>query len=150
MKTIFFNTFFVLIIISFDAHAWMSFDLDDMQWSNRSGSIYGAQSQQLRIIKGQDFSNYYLYIELSGIKPDEVNIQRQGLNIIIEQQRGRMEKNQTENYYSSYKTYSSFTRRLTLPPDAEIDPLKMKQENKDNVIRLTIPKHKFQHQGLTR
>ena len=148
MKIITFITCLVSGIISADTHAWWSFSLDEM--SDRSGP-YGQNTyqtpQQLRVIKDQDFSNYYVYIELEGIKPEEVDIQRQGSQISIRQMRGRMEETQSENFYRSYQSYSSFTRRLSLPPDADPDMSKMKRENKDNLIRVVIPKQVYHPQG---
>ena len=94
-------------------------------------------------MKWHDFSHYYLYIELEGIKSEEVDIQRQGLQISISQVRGRMDEHESEDRYSSYQSYSSFTRRLTLPPDVDPDMSKMKRENNDNFIRLAIPKRAY-------
>ena len=94
----------------------------------------------MRVIKHRDYYNYYIFIELAGIKPEEVDIQRQGPQIRIRQVRGRMEESETANSYRSYESFSSFSRRLTLPPDADPDESKMQRENKENVIRVTIPK----------
>ena len=145
MKIIAFITFLAGFTISINTHAWWSFD--DLQWSDRSGSVYGhgdyQPPQHLRIMQDQDFSDYYVYIELGGIKPEEVDIQRQGPRISIRQVRGRMEESEYGDVYRSFQSYSSFTRRLTLPPDADPDMSKMKRENKENYIRLTIPKRAY-------
>ena len=146
MKTIAFISFLAGVVISTNTHAWWSFPFDDLEFSNHSGSVYGSndyQPQYLRIVKWHDFSNYYLYIELEGIKSEEVDIQRQGLQISISQVRGRMDEHESEDRYSSYQSYSSFTRRLTLPPDVDPDMSKMKRENNENFIRLAIPKRSY-------
>ncbi len=155
MKIIAFITFLAGFTISANTHAWWSFPFDDLEWSDRSGSGSGSFSgpgnyqppQHLRIIQDQDFSNFYVYIELKGIKPEEVDIQRQGPRISIRQVRGRMEKSESREVYRSFQTYSSFTRRLTLPPDADPDMSKMKRENNENFIRLTIPKRAYHPRG---
>lgn len=152
MKIIAFITFLTGYAISANTHAWWSFPLDDLEWSDRSGSVYVPGNDQppqyLRIMQDQDFSNYYVYIELEGIKPEEVDIQRQGPRISIRQVRGRMEESESGDVYRSFQSYSSFTRRLTLPPDADPDMSKMKRENKKNFIRLTIPKRAYyRYQG---
>ncbi len=151
MKIIAFITFLAVFSISANTHAWYSFSSDDVQWSDRSGSAYGPGDyqppQHMRIMKNHDFSNYYLYIELEGIKPEEVDIQRQGPRISIRQVRGRMEESESRNVYRATQSYSSFTRRLTLPPDADPDLSKMKRENKEHVIRLTIPKRAYNPRG---
>jgi len=147
MKNIVFITFLSVITISVNTHAWFSFPFDDLEFSNRSGSFYRSEDSQppqlLRIVKGHDFSNYYVYIELEGIKPEEVDIQRQGPRISIRQVRGRKNEHESEDRYSSYQSYSSFTRHLTLPPDVDPDMSKMKRENNDNFIRLAIPKRAY-------
>ena len=151
MKIIAFITFLAGFSISANTHAWYSFSSDDVQWSDRSGSAYGPGDYQppqyLRIMQDQDFSNYYVYIELEGIKPEEVDIQRQGAQISIRQVRGRMEESESGNVYKSFQSYSSFTRRLTLPPDADPDLSKMKRENEEHVIHLTIPKRAYSPRG---
>ena len=145
MKIITFITFLSGLIISANSHASWSFSLDDKEWSDRSnhGSNTYPSPQQLRIVQFHDFYNYHLYIELAGIKPEEVDIQRQGPRISIRQVRGRMEESESRDTYRSYQSYSSFTRRLTLPPDADPDMSKMKRENKENFIHLTIPKRTY-------
>ena len=147
MKIITFITFLAIFTITNDTHAWWSFPIDDLQWSDRSGSAYGSGNyqapQQLRIIQDQDFSNYYIHIELQGIKPEEVDIQRQGSRIIIRQVRGHIEETESADFYRSFQSYSSFTRRLTLPPDADADISKMQRENNNNVIHLMIPKRSY-------
>lgn len=148
MKIKAFITFLAGITICANTPAWWSFAFDELELSDSSGSVYNSRSdqtpQQLRIVKDQDFSNFYAYIELKGIKPEEIDIQRQGPRITIRQIRGRMEESESTDYYRSYQSYSSFTRRLTLPPDADPDSSKMKRENKENIIRLTIPKRVYQ------
>ena len=148
MKILAFITFLFSFTINANTHAWGAFSFDELELSNRSGSIYGPGNyqspQQIRVILDQDFSDYYVYIELEGIKPEEVDIQRQGPRISIKQVRGRLEESESDNTYSSFQSYSSFTRRLTLPPDADQDMSKMKRENKENFIRLTIPKRAHQ------
>lgn len=147
MKIFAFIICLVGLTIGGNIHAWWSFSLDDIEWSDRSGSIYGPGDyqtpQHLRIMQDQDFSNYYLHIGLEGIKPEEVDIQRQGPRISIRQVRGRMEESEFGNVYRSFQSYSNFTRRLTLPPDADPELSKMKRENKENYIRLTIPKRAY-------
>lgn len=149
MKITAFITFLAVLIISANAHASWSFSLDDQEWSDHSNYDSGTYSspQQLRIVRFHDFYNYYLYIELAGIKPEEVDIQRQGPGITIRQIRGRMEESESRDAYRSFQSYSSFTRRLTLPPDAEPDISKMKRENKGKFIRLTIPKRAYHPWG---
>ena len=145
MKILVILVFLAGCTISTNTFAWWSFSYDDTSWSDRSG--YGSRNyqprQQMRIIKEQDYMNYYLIIQLEGIKPEEVDIQRQGPRISIQQVRGRMEENQSEYYYSSYQSYSSVSRRLTLPPGADPDVSKMKRENQEGFVRLTIPKRVF-------
>ena len=151
MKIIAFITFLTVFTMSANTHAWWSYSLDEQEGSERSGSVYGPgnyqQPQNLRIIQDQDFSDYYVYIELGGIKPEEVDIQRQGPRISIRQVRGRMEESESRNVYRSTQSYSSFTRRLTLPPDADPDLSKMKRENEEHVIHLTIPKRAYSPRG---
>lgn len=151
MKIIAFITFLAGFTMTANIHAWRSSPFDDMEWSDSSASVYGSNDFQppkhLRVIQDQDFSNYYVYIELEGIKPEEVDIQRQGPRISIRQVRGRMEESESRDFYRSFQSYSSFTRRLTLPPDAEPDIAKMERENKENIIRLTIPKRTYNPRG---
>lgn len=77
MKNIVFITFLSVITISANTHAWFLFPFDDLEFSNRSGSFYRAEDSQppqlLKIVKGHDLSNYYVYIELEGIKTEEVD-----------------------------------------------------------------------------
>jgi HSP20 family molecular chaperone IbpA len=151
MKIIIFITFLAGFTISTNTHAWWPSPFDDLEWSERSGSVYGKgdyqSPQYLRIMQNQDFSNYYVSIELEGIKPEEVDIQRQGSLISIRQIRGRMEQSESGDVYRSFQSYSSFTRRFTLPPDADPELSKMKRENKENFIRITIPKRTDDSQG---
>ena len=147
MKIIAFITFLTGFTICINTHALGVLSFDDLEWSNRSGSVYGSSDyqppQHLRIVQFHDFSDYYLYIELEGIKPEEVDIQRQGPRITIRQVRGRMEESESRDSYRSVSSYSSFTRSLTLPPDADPDISKMQRENNDNYIRLKIPKRTY-------
>ena len=134
------------MIFSTNTNAWWT-DSTEVQWSSRNGTFNTSrnyQPQQLRIVKGHDFSNYYLYIELAGLQPEEIDIQRQGPRLMIRQIRGRLEENESDYSYRSYESFSSFTRRLMLPLNADPDPSKMIRENKENFIRLTIPKQAVQ------
>ncbi len=147
MKIIAFIIFLTGFTISLNTHALGVWSFDDLEWSNRSGPVYGSSDyqppQHLRIVQFHDFSNYYLYIELGGIKPEEVDIQRQGPRITIRQVRGHMEKSESRDSYRSVSSYSSFTRNLTLPSDADPDISKMQRENNDNYIRLKIPRRTY-------
>ena len=147
MKIIFI-TFLVGFTISSNTHAWQPFSFDDLELYDHSGLVYSSGDHQppryMRIIQNQDFSHYYVYIGLEGIKSEEVDIQRQGSRISIRNVKGRMEKNESSSGYSSFQSYSSVTRRLTLPPDAEPDVSKMIRENKEGFIHLTIPKRVYQ------
>jgi HSP20 family molecular chaperone IbpA len=139
------------LIISVNSHAW-SFSFDDIDWSNstgsgsyyRSGDYYGYDNNQhvrnMRIVKGQDHDNFYLYIELQGLTPQEVEIQREGNSLAIRQLSGRKESSESRNSYRAWESFSSFTRRLSLPPGADPDATKMTREHQANTIRLTIPK----------
>lgn len=132
------------LTLTVNSHAWWSFSFDDLQWSDRSGSVYGPGEPRvpvsMRVMQDQDFANYYLLIKFEGLKPEEIDIQRQGPRISIRQMRGSIEESESGNVYRQYQSFSSFTRRLTLPPDADPDVSKMKRENQENFIRVTIPK----------
>jgi HSP20 family molecular chaperone IbpA len=149
MKVLMSITFVFCLLASANSYSW-SFAFDDMQWSESTGSGSGYRSgdyqssHNIRMIKDQDYANYYLYIELQGLTAEEVDIQRQGMGISIRQVRGRMEEQESRDYYRSWQSYSSFSRRLTLPPDADPDSSKMTRENHENYIRLTIPKRPLQ------
>lgn len=144
MKHIIFIIFLTGFATSSFTYAWWVFPLNDLEFSDHSGYIKGSGDNQapqhLRIVQFHDFSNYYAYVELRGIKPEEVDIQRQGAQITFRQVRGRMEENESKDAYSSFQSYSSFTRRLILPADADPDISKMNRDNHENFIRLTIPK----------
>ncbi len=103
MKIFAFITFLAGFSISANTHAWTPFQFDDLQWSERSGSVYGSGNyqppQQIRIMQDQDFTHYYVYIELKGIKPEEVDIQRQGPRISIRQVRGRLEESESRDSF---------------------------------------------------
>ncbi|MCW8929603.1 MAG: Hsp20/alpha crystallin family protein [Gammaproteobacteria bacterium] len=143
MKNNIFIIFLASFIVNINSYAEWSYSLDITEGTNSSGlynSSHIQPPQHLRIVRFQDLSDFYIYIELVGIKPEEIDIQRQGTQIIIRQIRGHMEETESEGRYQSFQSYSSFTRRLNLPPNADPDISKMKRINEKNYIRLMIPK----------
>jgi HSP20 family protein len=81
---------------------------------------------------------YVVSVELPGAKSEDVGIEIQENALVIrgEKKSEREEKNEKRHYVE--RTYGSFARSFTLPPN--VDPDRIKASFKDGVLAVEIPK----------
>ena len=85
----------------------------------------------------EDQDNYYLEVDLPGIKKEAIKIEVIGDNILRIQGERKEEKADQQSHYSEV-FYGSFSRDYPLPSVVKNQEIKAHYEN--GVLRVTIPK----------
>lgn len=108
------------------------------------GYGYGSDRPGIRVSRQTTEDAYILDIQLRGIRPDEVQVRAQGRWITIDRvssaQEVRQEQFDEGRGYARSFSYSSGTasRRMTLPPDADVSA--MQREDGERSIRIRFPR----------
>jgi HSP20 family protein len=84
--------------------------------------------------------NYLVEMAAPGLKKQDFNIQMDGnlLTISCEKESEQKQDGQGDNYWKREYNYSSFSRSLTLPENA--DNTKISAKYSDGILNVTIPK----------
>ena len=101
------------------------------------GGDYPAP-QSIRIAKDRSEQGYVVTISLVGYQPSDLEVVRSGRWLVVQRRAADQDVQQQPGAYSFQRSYSSLSRRLTLPRDADLEATQ--REDGDGFIRLTIPR----------
>ena len=86
----------------------------------------------------EDKDNYYVEVDLPGLKKEEVKIEMEENILRIQGERKEKRKSETSKQHYSEMFYGSFIREFTLPSSVEKENIKARYE--DGVLSITVPK----------
>lgn len=87
----------------------------------------------------EEKNNYILDLAAPGLKRDDFDIKVEGNLLTISSEKETETKDEDENNYTSREySYSSFSRSVTLPEQADAGKISAKYN--DGILNLTIPK----------
>lgn len=101
------------------------------------GEYYRAP-QRIRIATDRSEQGYVVTIGLTGYQPSDIEVVRSGRWLIVQRAASGQDVAQQPGAYSFSRSYSSLSRRVTLPQDADLESIQ--REDGDGFIRLTIPR----------
>jgi len=109
-------------------------------WYGAPGYYPGnyAAPQRIRIATDRTQQGYVVTIRLTGYRPSDIEVVRSGRWLIVQRAASDQNLDQQPGGYSFRQSYSSLSRRLTLPRDADLEAIQ--REDGDGFIRLTIPR----------
>jgi HSP20 family protein len=107
-------------------------DLFPWPWARRTGAVVPALDVR------ENDQHYAVTVELPGVRREDVHVELEGgvLTIRGEKTSEREEKKEHRRY--TERSYGSFSRSFSLPPDADAD--RLDASFKDGVLSLTIPR----------
>ena len=82
--------------------------------------------------------NYYIEVELAGVKKDDVDIKVDGNILTISGERNIRDSVKDENYHKIESNYGLFSRSFTL--HEKVDISKIQAEFIDGILEVIIPK----------
>ena len=94
--------------------------------------------QRIRIATDRSEQGYVVTIRLIGYRPSDVEVVRSGRWLIVQRAASEQDAEQQPGAYSFRRSYSTFSRRVTLPRDADLEAIQ--REDGDGFVRLTIPR----------
>lgn len=80
--------------------------------------------------------------DMPGVKPEDINIEVQGDVLTIHGEHEESKKEEHESFLRRERTYKSFARSLSLPPN--VDPGSIEASCHDGVLEITVPAPKEQ------
>lgn len=86
----------------------------------------------------EDKDNYYIEIDLPGIKKEEVKIEVEENMLRIQGERKERKKQENAKQHYSEVFYGSFTREFVLPTSVEKEKIKARYE--EGVLFINVPK----------
>jgi HSP20 family protein len=81
---------------------------------------------------------YVFKADLPGVREEDVEVSMTGNRLTVTGKRESESKEGDETYYTSERSYGTFTRSFTLPDG--VDGEKIRAEMKDGVLAVTVPK----------
>jgi HSP20 family protein len=82
--------------------------------------------------------SYVFKADLPGVKKEDIDVSLRGNRLQISGKRESEKENKDDTYYTYERSFGSFTRAFTLPPEIDVDHVH--SELKDGVLTLAIPK----------
>lgn len=82
--------------------------------------------------------NLVIFIELPGLREDEIDISISGNTLTIRGERKMDKELQKESYHQIERAYGAFSRRLDIPPGMETG--KVSASFKDGILTLSVPR----------
>ena len=86
----------------------------------------------------EDEDAFQIAFELAGVEPKDVDIRFENGSVTVKGERKLADADKKENYHRIEIAYGTFTRSFTLP--ASVDGEKIKAENRNGVLTVTVPK----------
>jgi len=99
--------------------------------------VYRAP-QTIRIAIDRSEQDYVVTISLVGYQPADIEVVRAGRWLIVQRAAADEQAEQQPGTYSFRRSYSTLSRRVTLPRDADLEA--MQRVDGDGFIRLIIPR----------
>jgi HSP20 family molecular chaperone IbpA len=98
-----------------------------------------ATKPTMRIETGSRDDSYFIIVHLMDYPPEDIGISvAPGNNLVLYSTRSEEHQDQAEGFYRHMTSVQRFSRRLSLPGDA--DASRMTRVNKEGKIELTIPR----------
>jgi len=86
----------------------------------------------------EDADDIVIKADLPGMKKENIDVNISGNTVTISGEKKKEEKVEKKNYYSTERSYGSFTRTFRIPTEVQAD--KAKASFKDGVLELRVPK----------
>lgn len=86
----------------------------------------------------EEGDNLVIKAEIPGMKKEEISIDFSGDVVTISGEKKTEEKTERKDYYRVERSFGSFTRRLHLPVEVQVD--KATASFKDGVLEISMPK----------
>jgi HSP20 family molecular chaperone IbpA len=98
-----------------------------------------ATGPNMRIETGSRDDSYFIIVHLMNYPPEDIGISvAPGNNLVLYSTRSEEHQDQAEGFYRRMTSVQQFSRRLSLPGDA--DASRMTRVNKEGKVELTIPR----------
>lgn len=97
-----------------------------------------GQMHDIRLRKWSDANNYYLTIYLSGYEPADIGVAVNYGQLMIYNTTSEQRRQQAEGYYQQMTSFRRFSRRMSLPRDA--NPAAMTRTNGEATVEVVIPR----------
>jgi HSP20 family molecular chaperone IbpA len=94
--------------------------------------------QSVRIATDRSPEGYVVTISLTGYQPSDIEVVRAGRWLIVRRAASEAESERQPGAYRFHRSYSTFSRRVTLPRDADLEA--MQRTDGEGFIRLTVPR----------
>lgn len=95
-------------------------------------------AQDIRIEQGSDAENYYLTIFVTGYQPEDIGVTIDHGSLLIYSIRSEETRHQTEGFFQHMTRFRRFSRRISLPRDA--DPSGLIRTNAAGTVEVVIPR----------
>ncbi len=124
---------------SFDRFAMLRNEFDrlfDFSRPTRDSGLVGAWTPALDVHEDKD--NYFVNVELPGMKKDEIEISLHGGVLSVSGERKQERQHEDGDTFRSERYFGKFQRSVTLP--ATVDETKVKATYKDGILSIELPK----------
>lgn len=98
----------------------------------------GSNLLNARMDIAETEKDYSLEVEIPGVEEKDIDISLSGDLLTVKGEKKSEEKKEDKNYLRIERSYGSFQRSVTLPPDIDAD--KVKANFKNGILTITIPK----------
>ena len=98
----------------------------------------GGTISDIRLEKGSDADNYYLTIYLTGYQPEDIGVSANRGSLMIYSVRSEEHRHQAEGDYRYMKSFRRFSRRISIPPDANLGGLT--RTNGASTVEVVVPR----------
>lgn len=105
-------------------------------WPTTTNELWEEFQPQSKLTEDKD--NYYVEVDLPGIKKEETKIEVEENILRIHGERKEQRKQENTKQHYSEVFYGSFTREFVLPTAVEKDKIKARYEN--GVLIINVPK----------
>lgn len=110
--------------------------LFDFSLPTRDSGLVGAWTPALDV--HEDKENYFVNVELPGMKKDEIEISLHGGVLSVSGERKQESQREEGDTFRSERYFGKFQRSVTLP--AAVDETKVKATYKDGILSIELPK----------
>jgi HSP20 family protein len=89
---------------------------------------------------------YIVKADLPGMHQEDIDISMTGNQIVISGHRVEEDRRETDNFYTTERSYGSFMRSFTLPHDIDAEHVEAKLDH--GVLQLSIPKREVKSRKI--
>lgn len=107
-------------------------------WAGEGGLSFAPQFEVKESKDAFEFK-----ADLPGVKEEDLDISLAGNRLTISGTREAEKKDEGDTYYAYERSYGSFSRSFTLPPEADLDQVNASLEK--GVLNVHLPKRKESH-----